>query len=128
MGRKKVHLAARLVLVVDDNPDIVEVITSTLHQAGYRVRTALGQEALQIAADEHPALILLDLGLPELDGREMAQRLRADPHTRHIPIVTMSGHDPWRALAQAVGSNDHLAKPFATAHLEEIVARWATAS
>ncbi|MFI5274406.1 MAG: response regulator [Ktedonobacterales bacterium] len=79
------------VLVVDDEPSIVELIAEVLQNTGYRVLLARdGRAALALARREHPALVLTDRDMPEIDGNGLAQRLRAGATTRNIPVVIMS--------------------------------------
>ncbi len=79
-----------LVLVVDDDAAIVELLEMALEDEGYHVHATCGAAALQLAHDLQPAVILLDVSMPGMDGIEVSQRLRADPATAHIPIIVMS--------------------------------------
>jgi len=79
------------ILIVDDEPDALELIEVNLKSAGFDVlRAASGREALEKARAALPALILLDVMLPEMDGLEVCKALRRDPKTAFIPIVMRS--------------------------------------
>ena len=79
------------ILVVDDVPDILELLDTTLKFKGYRVVTARhGLEALEIIQREHPALIIADILMPTMDGFSLVHRLRLDPQTRDIPVIFLS--------------------------------------
>lgn len=117
-----------LVLVVDDDPDVTELVQAALEEAGHQVTAAVGAGALRAAHELHPDVILLDLMMPGMDGIEVSRRLRANPVTAHIPIVVMSAQDPLRAAGPLLPVNDRLPKPFALAALYATVARWARAS
>ena len=81
-----------VVLIVDDVPDNVAMLHDTLDDAGYTVLVALnGPAALERAAQAQPDVILLDAMMPGMDGFEVAQRLKANPDTAHIPILFMKG-------------------------------------
>ena len=85
--------SAPAVMVVDDFPDNVEMYAAYLRFEGLRVIEASnGLEALDKAVAELPAVIVMDLSLPGLDGWEATRRLKADPRTRRIPIVALTGH------------------------------------
>ncbi len=101
-----------LVLVVDDDPDILEAICDILEAEGYEVERARhGEEALERIAARQPAVILLDLMMPVMDGVAFAQALRLRPAVRDVPIVVISADgNPQRAAA--VGAAGYLAKPF----------------
>ncbi len=103
-----------LVLVVDDFQDNREMYAEYLEFSGYRVLVATnGQEALDRAFAERPDLIVMDLSLPVLDGWEATRRLKADPRTRAVPVIALTGH----ALAghsqgaKDAGCDGFLAKP-----------------
>ena len=103
-----------LILVVDDEPDIVQVLTIGLEAAGYRVESAYdGPEGLKKARELNPDLILLDLMLPKMDGYRVCRLLKFDERYRHIPIIILSartqGKD--RELALETGANQFLTKP-----------------
>jgi two-component system chemotaxis response regulator CheY len=101
-----------LVLVVDDDPDILDAICDILEGEGYRVaRARHGVEALQRVEQETPAIILLDLMMPVMDGLAFAQALRQRQVSPHIPIVVISA-DGNPQKAAAVGAQGYLAKPF----------------
>jgi len=113
-----------LVLVVDDEPAIVRILKSTLKAAGYRVETAdTGSEAVRLVAGQSPNLILLDLGLPDLDGKDVIEALRA---WTQAPIVVLSArHDEAERIAALdLGADDYVTKPF---HMGELQARIRTA-
>jgi CheY-like chemotaxis protein len=82
------------VLVVDDDPAAVEVVASALEPEGFTVVRALGgREALRLARNEPPALVISDLVMPELDGFALVAELKADPRTRDAPILVVTAHD-----------------------------------
>lgn len=106
---------ARKVLVVDDEKDLVDLITYNLTRNGYQVLASHnGIEALQLAQRELPDLIVLDLMLPGLDGTEVARRLKADPTTAAIPIVmlTAKSEETDVVVGLTLGADDYVTKPF----------------
>ncbi len=118
----------RRVLVVDDDAAIVDLLETALEDEGYQVFATVGAAALPLARDLQPAVILLDINMPGMDGIEVSRRLRADPATEHIPIIVMSAQDRLRATGPLMPVNDRLPKPFEIATLYAKVARWAEAS
>ena len=101
-----------LVLVVDDDPDILDAICDILEGEGYRVaRARHGVEALEQVEQEPPAIILLDLMMPVMDGLSFAQTLRQRWDAPSIPIVVISADGNPQKVA-AVGAQGYLAKPF----------------
>jgi CheY-like chemotaxis protein len=101
-----------LVLVVDDDPDILDAICDILEVEQYRVaRARNGLEALDRVEDERPAVILLDLMMPVMDGVTFAHALHARPQVADIPILVISA-DGNPARAASVGARGYLAKPF----------------
>lgn len=111
------------ILVVDDDPQILHFVSLALEDEGYRVLCASDQEALARAQEVRPAVILLDVAMPVLDGAEVSRRLRQDAGTRAIPIVAMSANHS-RRDSPGMLADDWLAKPFELDQLYQIVARW----
>ena len=114
----------RRVLVADDNRDTVELMETILTQCGHELRCAFdGPGALSICEEFKPDIVFLDIGLPGMDGYEVAQRIRALPAGTSTRIVAVSGYvrDADRARALESGCNAHLAKPFDVASLSKIV-------
>lgn len=108
------------VLVVDDEPEAVELVEFNLKQAGLEVVTAAdGTEALQKARSLLPSLIVLDLMIPEVDGLEVCKMLRRDPATAAIPIVmvTAKAAEIDRILGLELGADDYITKPFSPREL-----------
>ena len=106
----------KIILLVDDNPDISEMVAIRLESSGYKVICALnGNEALRRAQEDHPDIILLDIAMPEMDGFEVGRRLKQNPETCDIPIIMVtakgSHKDILRAITQA-GAKDYIIKPF----------------
>jgi two-component system, cell cycle response regulator DivK len=103
-----------LVLVVDDYADAREMYAAWLEVSGYRVSQAgTVTDALSLAVDHLPDAILMDLSMPGIDGLEATRRLKADPRTRHIPILAMTGHVEARVADDAVaaGCDGLIVKP-----------------
>ena len=116
-------MSAGTVLVVDDDPGIVELLAMALECEGYSVIAALGREALVMAETLHVDVILLDVMMPGMDGIEMSRRLRLNPMTAPIPIVAMSALHNLDQTASSVLADDRIAKPFHLKDLYEIVRR-----
>jgi signal transduction histidine kinase len=111
------------VLVVEDTPDVIRVIRLALHH-DFRVLAAPdGLKGLELAKKHRPTVIVTDLMMPEIDGLELTRRLRADPATRHIPIVmlTARGDVEDRVAGLETGVNAYLAKPFSARELVSVV-------
>lgn len=112
--------AGERVLVVDDEPDIVALVAYHLAKAGYRVSTAAnGAEALRAAREERPALIVLDLMLPEMSGFEVLEELRAHEATRDVAVLMLTARreEPDRIRGLSLGADDYLTKPFSPQEL-----------
>jgi two-component system phosphate regulon response regulator PhoB len=108
------------ILVVDDEPDALEVLAFKLKEAGFAPLLAKdGARALTLARDERPALILLDLMLPEVDGLEVCKILRRDPGTAGIPIIMLTARaaEMDRVLGLELGADDYVTKPFSPREL-----------
>jgi two-component system phosphate regulon response regulator PhoB len=108
------------ILVVDDEPEAVELLEFNIKQAGFDVLVAAdGSEALKKAHAALPSLILLDLMLPEVDGLEVCKMLRRDPATASIPIimVTAKATEIDRILGLELGADDYITKPFSPREL-----------
>jgi two-component system CheB/CheR fusion protein len=111
--RPRARPAVRRVLVVEDNLDAVHSLVVLLRQDGHQVDFAInGYAALDVARRFAPEVVLLDLGLPGLDGYDVCRRLKqASPHTRVI-AVTAYGSDEQHARARAAGCDLHVVKPY----------------
>jgi phosphate regulon transcriptional regulator PhoB len=111
------------VLVVEDEPDIRNLVVHHLTRDGFRCRTAAsGPEALARIRAAAPDLVVLDLMLPELNGLEVCRRLRADPATATVPIIMLTAKtdEVDRVVGLEMGADDYVAKPFSP---KELVAR-----
>jgi len=111
------------ILVVEDEKNIVRVVTYNLEREGYHVRVARdGEEALDSVRREQPDLVILDLMLPKVDGLEVCRQLRGDPKTTHLPIVMLTAktQEADRVVGLELGADDYLPKPFSP---RELVAR-----
>lgn len=103
------------ILVVDDEPDIMDIVQYNLERAGFSVLTAAdGAEALQHAREAKPALIVLDLMLPGIEGTDVCRILKQDERTRSIPIImlTAKGEEIDRVVGLELGADDYIVKPF----------------
>jgi two-component system alkaline phosphatase synthesis response regulator PhoP len=112
------------ILVVDDEPDILNVITMALEHVGHSVVAAEdGQAGVEMAKKEIPDLIVTDVRMPEMDGYELCQAIRATPELKHIPVLLLSvrGADAIR-LGFEAGASDYMIKPFSIQELTHRVA------
>jgi phosphate regulon transcriptional regulator PhoB len=111
------------VLIVEDEPDIRELVVHHLKREGYQVSAASsGEEALRQVQAAPPDLVILDLMMPAMDGLEVCRRLRQDPATAMLPIVmlTAKGDEVDRVLGLEIGADDYVVKPFSP---KELLAR-----
>ena len=112
---------AQTILVADDEPQIVRVVKAYLDKAGFRVVTAAdGQEALFVAGEEKPDLVVLDLQMPTIDGLDFTRRIRAEQPAIAIIMLTARVEEMDRILGLELGADDYITKPFSP---RELVAR-----
>lgn len=120
---------ARRILVVDDNADAAHTLEMMLGLMGQDVRVAVdGPEALGLAQQFHPELVLLDIGLPKMSGYEVCRRMRSEAWARDAMIVAVTGwgQEGDRQRSKEAGFDEHLVKPVSTEQLETILGRLAT--
>jgi CheY-like chemotaxis protein len=111
------------VVIVDDNPNNLRVLSNILEQQGFKVRPALnGEMALRSITLAPPELVLLDIRMPEMDGFEVCRRLKLDERTREVPVIFISALNETedKVAAFRAGGVDYIAKPF---QMEEVMAR-----
>lgn len=125
----------KTILVVDDEPDLVEVVRYNLEGRGFRVVTAAtGEEALRAVRRHRPDLVVLDVMLPDRFGTEVCRTLRAEPRTRELPILFLSARteEVDRVVGLELGADDYVTKPFSPRELvlrvEAILRRTAAAA
>lgn len=124
-GEESERASSRRVLVADDNHDSAESLGMLLELEGHEVQLAYdGQQALDAAASFLPDVMLLDIGLPKMDGFEVATRLRQDRSYDRMLLVAVTGYgtDSDRERARAAGFDHHLVKPVDPRALRELVA------
>jgi two-component system phosphate regulon response regulator PhoB len=108
------------ILVVDDEPDLLELVRVNLSQAGFEVETAeTGRQALERARRSAPDLLILDLMLPDLSGTEVCRHLRADSSLKDIPIIMLTARadEVDRVVGLEIGADDYVTKPFSPREL-----------
>ena len=108
------------ILIVEDEKDILDLVEYHLRQAGFPVISALdGSSGLEEARRKHPALVILDLMLPEMDGKDVCRSLKSNPLTRLIPILmlTARAEEVDRIIGLELGADDYVTKPFSPREL-----------
>ena len=108
------------VLIVDDDPDILVLVSYHMQLEGYEaLRAGTGRQALEIVSQENPDLIILDLMLPDLDGIEVCRNLRRDENSRNIPVIMLSARteEADRVMGLETGADDYVTKPFSPKEL-----------
>ncbi|MEC4894046.1 MAG: response regulator [Oscillatoria sp. PMC 1051.18] len=123
-GKKNSFLTAIYdILIVDDQPENLRLLSSILSEQGYKVRRVInGNLALNAAQLEPPDLILLDITMPEINGYEVCEKLKQKPETQEIPVIFLSAKDDLfdKVLAFEVGGADYITKPF---YVQEVILR-----
>ncbi|HEX5868928.1 MAG TPA: response regulator [Longimicrobium sp.] len=122
--------AARTVLLVEDSDAIRDAFTILLEDAGYTVLgAATGTDALQLAEERVPDLVLLDMGLPDMTGLDVVRRLKAEPRTATIAVVALTGRDEEadRRACLAAGCAAYIVKPVNTQKLVRDLPGWMAA-
>ena len=112
------------VLVVDDNKDAADMLVMMLQMFGHEVQAAYdGQTALETAVEYQPTFVLLDIGLPDMNGYEVARRLRQQPETKRVLLIAMTGYgqDSDRQQSQEAGFDYHLVKPVEPQKLQDLL-------
>ena len=111
------------VLVVEDHPDVLDILTLKMEAMGFAVISANnGKQGVAKAIEEKPNLILMDIMMPGMDGREATRRIRSNPISKDIPILATTGLSRESDLNECIeaGCNDYIVKPFAP---KELVSR-----
>jgi DNA-binding response OmpR family regulator len=116
-------LTERTVVVVEDDPNIADLVDLYLREAGFRVLQApSGERGLELVAQQRPVLVVLDVGLPGIDGFEVCRRIRSTAPTANLPVLFLTARDGEidRVLGLELGADDYVTKPFSP---RELVAR-----
>lgn len=116
-----------MILLVDDQPENIDILIAIIGE-GYEIAVALeGADALEIIEEEKPALVFLDVVMPEIDGYEICRRIKSNPETEHINVVFLSGNftDEDRKTGLDLGALDYLQKPIDPEKITEIIKNYA---
>lgn len=101
------------IMVADDDPGILDVLNIMLAEiGGYDVTTTSNGQSVMDLKDNYPDLFLLDLWMSGIDGREVCEHLKSNEQTKHIPVIIFSANRDVKTIAESVGADDHLTKPF----------------
>ncbi len=104
-------MAGKKILLVDDDPDFIQLLEFDLKKHGYAVATACnGEEGLEKAHSEKPALIILDIKMPKMDGYTFVRRLKKDDETKSIPLIVLTSYEPMKDMFQLEGVKDYFVK------------------
>ncbi|MBA2572303.1 MAG: response regulator [Gemmatimonadetes bacterium] len=117
-------MSQQTILLVEDNTHILDAFTLLLEDSGYRVRAATtGSQAIQSVREASPDLVLLDLGLPDMDGLEVVHAIKRDPRSARVPIVVLTGHalETDREACLAAGCAGYLTKPINSTQLLSVL-------
>jgi CheY-like chemotaxis protein len=123
--RESRHSPMMRILIVEDNADAREMLRDALASKGHEVRTASdGPAAFHVLEEWQPDVALLDIGLPGMTGHDVARRVRANPHLRHVALVALTGwgQEKDRQLSADSGIDHHLTKPVDPEQLERVLA------
>lgn len=126
--RGKLPTETARVLVVDDNVDVADMIVMLLQLFGHEAKAAyFGQSALETANEYKPDVVLLDIGLPDMNGYEVARHLRKHPQTERVGLIAMTGYgqNSDRQRSREAGIDLHLVKPVDPQKLQGLLETWA---
>jgi len=114
--------SAKTILIFDDDEDILELCNIILKQKGYDVHVSNHvRNIIEKIEEVQPAVIFIDNWIPDVGGITATRLVKADERLKHIPVIYFSANNNIKALAEEAGANDHLAKPFNIADLENII-------
>lgn len=113
------NLLMKKILVIDDEPDILDAVKIVLEDEGFFVETSIKGDEIENRSANFPDLILLDVLLSGKDGRHIAKKLKSQDSTKHIPIIMMSAHPTAKQEIQEYLADDFIAKPFEIDYLLE---------
>jgi CheY-like chemotaxis protein len=114
-----------IILVVDDEAPVRLLLAAILSEHGHHaLQAANGRQALEALEGQRPDLVLSDVMMPLLSGRDLCRQLKSDPATRSIPVILMSAAG--RAVMDGCGADDYVDKPFYLEEVESLVDRWLT--
>lgn len=117
----------RRILVIDDEPEVVDLLKKRLEKAGYQVMTATdGPQGFKAAVEQKPDLILLDIIMPDVDGLTVLRQLKAEESTSSIPVVMVTAKGMTDSIfeAQKFGATDYIIKPFQWSELLKFIKRY----
>ncbi|MGV8878929.1 MAG: response regulator [Sphingobacteriaceae bacterium] len=114
-------MSAKKIMVIDDDPQILEIIGFILEDEGYEVELSSNGQNLLLRQDNLPDVILMDVWMPGIYGGTLGELIKMQAHTSHIPIIMMSASKDLEKIAQDSGATDFLHKPFDVADLSGIV-------
>jgi DNA-binding response OmpR family regulator len=120
-------MSATRIVCIEDEPEMIDLVRMILSREGFEVIGAAGGlMGLQMVEDEQPQLVLLDLMMPDLDGWEVYQRLKSNPHTSHIPVIVITARA--QSIDKVLGLHiakvdDYITKPFGPGELLSSVNR-----
>ncbi|MDQ3098307.1 MAG: response regulator [bacterium] len=124
MNKHSYSTNKKRVLVADDDTAILHVLTLMLEDAGYEVTSTVDGETVQKVLSELPDLILLDIWMSGVDGRDICKQLKSNKKTKHIPIIMISANKDTRDIAKEAGADDFIPKPFEMSDLLTIVKKY----
>ena len=116
--------ARKKILVADDNPAILDAIKIMLEEEGYEVETTVDGATVQDIKEPLPDLLLLDIWMSGIDGRDVCKLLKSSATTKHIPVIMISATKDIEQIAKDSGADDSVSKPFQMEHLFAIVAKY----
>jgi CheY-like chemotaxis protein len=115
---------SKKILVADDDPAILHSIKMLLEDEGYRVETAVGDKTAQAVKQHLPDLLLLDISMGGMGGRDICKQLKSQASTKHIPIIMISARQDTEKIAEEAGADDFVAKPFDIFNLLEKIEQY----
>ncbi len=116
------------ILVVDDDEGIVEVVRIVLEGEGYHVRVSMNGDFIHSLAEDLPDLILLDVLISGVDGRDICRAIKSDEKTSSVPVIILSAHSDAHKIAQTSGADGFLEKPFDVDVLIDVIAKHLSAT
>jgi len=117
-------MSKKKILVVDDNTSILDALKIMLEDEGYEVETTVDGATVKDMKEPLPDLLLLDIWMSGVDGRDVCRHLKSTAATKHIPVIMISAAKDTEQIAKGAGADDFISKPFQMEHLLAIVAKY----